>query len=220
MANSEISPTSEKIRFKARASFLKLDKPKAFEEGGDPRWEAAFLLNPADAKQLEGIKTVVKAMADISKQAYGVVPLALKTLAAQLIPGTPAVDPKTKDDGIEIACYNGDKKDYDGYAGMFVIPSHNSKMKPAVANRKGVSVDPGEEQYPYSGCYVIGSITLWAQVGVTQKKYGKRIGVNLRGVQFDKDGDAFGAGDIAPDDEFDALEDEGAPAGEEDLGFE
>lgn len=221
MANTEASPTSEKIRFKARSSFLKLDKPKPFEDGADPRWESAFLLDPANAEHLKGIKTLIKAAADLSTQAYGVIPLALKQLAAALVPGATAPDPKTKDDGIEIAFYNGSKKDYDGYEGMFVVPSHNSKIKPAVANRKGVSVDPGEDQYPYSGCYVIGSVTLWAQVGATQKKYGKRIGINLRGVQFDKDGEAFsGAGDINPEEEFDALEDEGTSGSEDDgAGF-
>ena len=39
------------------------------------------------------------------------------------------------------------------------------------------------------------------------KKYGKRVGINLRGVQFAKDGPAFGAGSIAAEEEFDALED-------------
>lgn len=210
------SPTSDKLRFHARGSFLKIDKPKPFDDGGDPRWEAAFLLDPADPKHLDGIKLVLKTAGAMAKEAYGVVPLAIKRLAAEFIPGQAAVDPKTKDDGIEVAFYSGDKKDYDGYAGMFVIPAHNSKMKPAVANRRGVSVDPGEEQYPYSGCGVIGSITLWAQVGKTQQKYGKRIGVNLRGVQFDKDGDPFSQGDIAPEEEFEALED--APGASEDDG--
>lgn len=214
------TPTSEKIRFKARASFLRIDKPKAFEDGADPRWEATFLLDPSDPKGLEGIKLVLKTAADLSKQAYGVVPLAVRQLAARFIPGQTPPPPDTKDDGIEVAFYNGDKKEYDGYAGMFVVPAHNSKLKPAIANRKGVSVDPGEEQFPYSGCYVMGSITLWAHAGQTQKKYGKRIGVNLRGVQFMSDGEPFGQGDIAPEDEFQALEDDpNAGGGSDDMGW-
>jgi hypothetical protein len=215
MAKTEPSITSEKIRFKGRLSFLRLDKPKAFEEGQDPRWEATFLLDPASKEGVDGIKLVIKTAAALAKEAYGVVPLALKQIAAQFIPGQEAPDPKSKDDGIEVAFYSGDKKEYDGYAGMFVIPSHNSKMKPAVANRRGVSVDVGEEQYPYSGAYGIGSITLWAM----NNRYGKRIGVNLRGVQFDKDGEAFSQGDIAPEEEFEALEDAGSASEEEDIGF-
>lgn len=216
MAKGKEALTSDKIRFPARASFVRLDKPKAFEDGADPRWETTFLLDPASAKGLEGIKRVIKTSAELAKAAYGgIVPLALKQLAAQFIPDQAAPDPKTKDDGIEIAFYNGSKKDYDGYDGMFVIPAHNSKLKPAVANRKGVSVDPGEEQFPYSGSYVLGSITLWAQ----DNKYGRRIGVNLRGVQFDKDGEAFSQGDIAPEEEFEALEDVGSEASDDDVGF-
>lgn len=216
MAKGKEALTSEKIRFPARASFVRLDKPKPFEDGADPRWETTFLLDPASAKGLEGIKLVIKTAAALSKAAYGgIVPLALRKIAAQFIPGQEAPDAKAKDDGIEIAFYDGSKKEYDGYDGQFVIPAHNAKLKPAVANRKGVSVDPGEEQYPYAGCYVLGSITLWAQ----DNKYGRRIGVNLRGVQFDKDGDAFSQGDIAPEEEFEALEDVGGESSDDDVGF-
>jgi Protein of unknown function (DUF2815) len=203
------SPTSEKFRVYGRFAFLRLDKPKKFDDNGEDRWEATALLDPADAEGLKSIKLAISMAATVSKEAYGVVPLALKHLAAKFVPGQKAPEATAKDDGIEIAFYSGDKKDYDGYPGMFVIPAHNSKMKPAVANRRGVSVEPGEDQYPYSGAYGWTSITCWAQVGATQKKYGKRIGVNLRGCQFVKDGEAFGLGDIAPEEEFDALEDEG-----------
>lgn len=216
------SPTSEKFRIYGRGAFLRLDKPKKFDEHGEDRWEATALLDPASPKGLEGIKLVIKNASIVSKEAYnGVVPLALRKLAAQFIPGASAPDPKAKDDGIEVAFYDGDVKEYDGFAGMFVVPMHNSKMKPAIANRKGVSVDPGEEQFPYSGSYDYFSLTIWAQVGETQKKYGKRLGVNLRGVQFAADGEAFGQGDIAAEEEFAALEDEGEGAGDgDDLGFD
>jgi ssDNA-binding protein len=77
-------------------------------------------------------------------------------------------------------------------------------------------VDPDDEQYPYPGCYGYTSLALWAM----DNKYGKRILVNLRGVQFDKDGEAFSQGDIAPEDEFEALEDEGtSEAATDDLGL-
>lgn len=218
MANDK-SPTSEKFRVYGRASFLKLAKPKKFDDNGEPRWEATALLDPADAKGLEGIKMAIKAAAATSKEAYGVVPLALRRLAAAFIPGQAMPAATEKDDGIEIAFYSGDKKEYDGYAGMFVIPAHNSKMKPAVANRKGEVVEEGEPQFPYSGSYGYMSLTCWAQVGTTQKKYGKRIGVNLRGWQFAKDGEPFGEGNIAADDEFEALEDDGSGAGDDDIGF-
>jgi len=212
--------TSEKIRLRGRAAFLKIDKPKPYEEGATPRWESTILLDPASKVGLESIKLLFKTAAEVGKKAFGVVPLALKRLAAQFIPGQAAPDPKTKDDGIELAFYDGSKKDYDGYEGMVAVPAHEyeDRLKPAIANRKGVSVSPGEEQYPYSGCEAIQSITLWCQ----DNKNGQRIGINFRGLQFVADGESFGGagGSINPEEEFDALEDEGAPAGEEDLGFE
>ncbi len=213
----EKSPTSEKFRIYGRASFLRLDKPKKFDDGGDPRWEATALLDPSDKQGLESIKLVIKTAAAVSKEAYGTVPYKLRQLAHIFVPGAAA--PEGKDDGIEIAFLDGDLKDYDGYKGMFVVPMHNSKMKPAIANRKGIAVESGEEQYPYSGSYDWFSLTIWAQVGTTMKKYGKRLGTNLRGVQFAKDGEAFGAGDIAPEEEFEALEDDGSGAADDDIGF-
>lgn len=217
MAKKKDTVTSEKIKFKARLAFVRLDKPKAFEEGQDPRWETTFLLDPADPEHLAGIKSVLKSAADLSKEAYGFVPIAIKRLAAQFIPGQAPVDPKTKEDDIEVAFYSGDKKEYDGFAGMFVIPAHN-KIKPAVANRKGAAIDPGEDQFPFSGCYGIGSITLWGQ----DNKYGQRVGVNLRGVQYAAKGEAFGVGEIAAEDEFEAMEDadDGAAAEEATSDFD
>ena len=217
MAAKKESTTTEKFKVSGRLSFPRLDKPKSFEEGQDPRWESTFLLDPASKEGLESIKLVIKQAATLGKTAYGFVPLELRKLAAQFVPGQAAPDPKSKDDGVEVAFYAGDRKEYDGYEGMFVVPSHNAKLKPAVANRRGVSVEPGDDQYPYAGCYVLGSLTLWAM----DNKYGKRILVNLRGVQFMKDGEAFSQGDIAAEDEFEALED-AAAAGDvesDDLGM-
>lgn len=213
--------TSEKIRLRGRAAFLKIDKPKPYEEGATPRWEATILLDPASKVGLESIKLLLKTAGELSKKAYGVTPLALKTIAAQFVPGQTAPDIKTKDDGIELAFYNGSKKEYDGYDGMLAVPCHEyeDRPKPAIANRKGVSVSPGEEQYPYSGCEAILSVTLWGQ----DNKNGQRVGINFRGLQFVADGAPFSGagGEINPEEEFDALEDEGVPAGEDDdLGFE
>ena len=197
---------SEKFKIFGRATFVRLDKPKAFEEGKDPRYETTILLDPADSAGMDGIKLIVKMGSALCKEHYGVIPIALKRLAYKFIPGYPAPDPAATDDKIRIAFYDGSEKDYDEYPGKFVVPAHN-KLKVAVANRKGAAVDPGEPQFPYSGCYAYMSLNMWLHSGNTLTKYGKRLGVNLRGVQFAKDGPAFGAGSIAAEEEFDALED-------------
>jgi|SRR5271166_2703738 len=199
--------TSDKIKLRGRGAFLKIDRPKPYEEGATPRWEATVLLDPASKEGLASIRLLFDTAAAVSKKAYdGVVPLALKKLAATFIPGTAAPDPKTKDDGIKLAFYDGDLKEYDGFAGKLAVPAHEyeDRSKPRIVNRKGITIEPGEEQYPYSGCETIQSVTLWCQ----DNKNGRRIGVNLRGVQFVADGEAFGGGGEIPEDEFEALEDE------------
>ena len=38
--------TSDKIQFRARAAFTRLDKPKQFNGEGEPRWECTGLIDP------------------------------------------------------------------------------------------------------------------------------------------------------------------------------
>jgi hypothetical protein len=202
----EQAPTSEKIHFYCRTRFLRLDVPKAFEEGQTPRWEATFVCDPSDAEGQKGITKILDAAAKLAKENYGLVPLSLKKLRAKFVPGSPPLDlndPKNTDDGIKCAFFDGDtKSESTGYAGMFIVPAHNSKLKPGVANRAGKTAEPGDPQYPYDGCHAIGCITIWLQWGKTEQKYGRRVGVNLRGVQFAKDGQRFTQDQIDAEDEF------------------
>jgi Protein of unknown function (DUF2815) len=216
MAGKKIeNPSSESLKFYARGRWLRLDVPKPFEPGATPRWEATALLDPSDVRGLDGIKLLLSTAAKMSKETYGVVPLAVKKLAAKFIPGTKKVDlndPANEDDGIQVPFSDGDAPkwaSYNGYAGMFIATLHNSKLKPAVANRKGITVLPNDEQYPYDGCYAIFAGTIW--IHATHGAYDKRVGLNLRGVQFAAKGDPFTTDSIAAEDEFAALEDE-APA--------
>ena len=212
MARKE-TVTSEPINIFGRLSFPKLDKPTPFEEGQDPRWEATTLLDPASKQGLESIKLVIQTASTVAKGTWGFVPIALKRLAHQIIPGAPAPDPKAKEDDIKLRFYLGDTKadanpeTYSSYVGMLVVPAHNSAVKPRIVNRRGVTVAPGEDQWPYAGCYTMTRITIWGQ----DNKYAKALGVNLRGVQFDRDGEPFGASGDVPEAEFAALEDSGAP---------
>lgn len=222
MARKSETPTSEILQSYGRFRFLRLEEPKAFEEGQKPRWEATQILDPSDPKGKEGIKLHLATAARLVKEAYGVTPLAIKKLAAKFL-GAPKVDlndPANADDGIKVAFIDGDAekyKDYAGYAGMLVIPCHNTKLRPDVAGRNGKRVVPGDPQYPYDGCYGYLSSTLWCQKGLTEQKYGKRLGINLRGVQFAKDGQRYTQDEI--NDEFQALGDE-APAADDMSAFD
>ncbi len=218
MAKSEVV-TSEKVYVRTRLAFVRVDKPKPFDEGGEPRYECSFLIDPSEKAKgktppaevgMGALKNIVTTVAKISKQKWGKTPKAVLRVASEIgIPGV-KYDPKAKDDGIVFEClYNGDTKEYDGFPGNWVLATHN-KQKPAVVNRAGEPVLPGEEEFPFSGSYGRGSVTFWTQ----DNKYGKRVGVNLRGVQWMRTGEAFSAAAIDPEGEFDGLEDDDGPVDE------
>ena len=72
--------------------------------------------------------------------------------------------------------------------------------RPVVLNRdkSAIAEDDG---IIYGGCFVNATIDFWVQ----NNKWGKRINCNLRAVQFDSDGEAFGAGPVDDDDMFEEL---------------
>lgn len=188
------APTSEVIQLgsgnsPARLSFARLYTAKSFRPGQDARFEATFLLDPSNVEHAATIKKLQQTAAALAQQAF----------SGQIPPD------------IKLCITKGDLKAYDGYKGMIAIATHN-KVRPTVVNRSRNPVAEGENQAPYSGCYVIGTITLWVQ----NNEFGKRINANLRGVQFVKDGQAFGMQPVDADDEFEALED--APGGAPTLG--
>jgi hypothetical protein len=95
---------------------------------------------------------------------------------------------------------DGDMKAiYEGYAGNYFITAR-SPVKPAVVDTDRTKLT-GIEGKPYNGCYVNALIEIWAQ----DNRFGKRINCKLLGVQFAKDGDAFGAGVAANEDDFEVL---------------
>jgi hypothetical protein len=98
---------------------------------------------------------------------------------------------------------------YAGFEGMKYITARNTK-RPTVVDRDR-TVLTEEDGRPYAGCYGTVHIDVWAL-----KKQGVKpcIVADLTGVQFTRDGDAFGSGSApaAPDD-FDDL-----GAGDEDGG--
>lgn len=141
---------------------------------------AVFLL-PPDHPDLPTLK---KAMQEAAKEAWGA---KAKDVYAQL----------TKKDRVCLRD-GADKADqYDGFEGMLYV-STRSKTKPktldqaknAVTERDGVL---------YSGAFVTAVIDVYAQ----DNQYGKRINAQLMGVQKFRDGDAFGGGKVADDDDFD-----------------
>ena len=176
-------PTGEKMTLPfARLSFAKLNRARAFEEGQEPRYEASFLMDPTHAGHAKVIKAIKLEAVKLAREHWnGKVPKDLKLCFG--------------DDG------NG--KEYDGYEGMFVLASNKKQDdgRVLIVDGDGNPVQPGDDGWPYSGCYVHATISLWTN---QHEKGGKRINANLRAIKFAKDGEPFSQhGAVDADNEFD-----------------
>ncbi len=102
----------------------------------------------------------------------------------------------------KICLRDGDQVEYDGYAGMMSLKAANKK-RPTVINRDKSPIIE-DDNIMYAGCYVNMIVDFWVQ----NNGFGKRVNANLLGVQFVKDGEAFGADTASSVDEFDDLDGE------------
>lgn len=177
-----------------RLSFPRLFEPEEFETGGTKRYSATFLVEPGS----ENDKNIQQAIRTVAEEKFG------KKYEAML---------KSMESNNNKYCYlDGNLKDFDGYEGMFYLSSHRKEQDgaPKVVDRNKdveLSADSGK---PYAGCYVNGSVEIYAQTG----QYAG-IRAQLVAVQFVADGEAF-AGSPATADDFDDLSD----GTDDDLGFE
>jgi len=102
----------------------------------------------------------------------------------------------------KICLKDGDDSDRPEYAGMMTFKAASNKRPTVIDKDKTpLAEDDGK---PYAGCYVNAIVDVWVQ----NNSYGKRVNGNLYGVQFFKDGEPFGEGDIDVSDDFDAFEDD------------
>jgi len=110
--------------------------------------------------------------------------------------------------GDKLALHDGDSKpQYEGYKGNLFVNAGN-KIKPLVidGNKSPLLATSGR---PYAGCYVNGSIELWAM----DNQFGKRINATLKGVQFLRDGARLAGGGVASAEDFEAIPDAASAAG-------
>lgn len=146
-----------------------------------PRYSAKLVL-PPDHPQLAEIHAAMRAVAQAK---WG-------PKAADIYRGIEKAD--------KLALHDGDtNSQFDGFVGnYFITAAAKESVRPTVldGNKSPLTERDGK---PYSGCYVNVSLEMWAQ----DNGFGKRINAQLRGVQFLRDGDAFGSGQPAGRDEFD-----------------
>jgi hypothetical protein len=172
---------------KVRLKNVRLSFPALFAakavNDGEAKFSAAFLLKKEDAKQIALIEIFSP---KVKADKWG----------------------KNPPKGIKLCLHEGSEKDFDGYDETIMFISSSSARRPVVVD-KDLRPLVGEDGKPYAGCYVNCTLRLWAQ----DNKYGKRINASLEAVQFARDGEAFGAGNVRAEDEFTSLEDD-----EDDLG--
>ncbi|MCK9988683.1 MAG: hypothetical protein AzoDbin1_05155 [Azoarcus sp.] len=160
-----------------RLSFPTLFKPETFGGEGDPVYSASFIFPPGS----DAAKAIEAAIEDAAKEKWaGKAKDVLKALRA----------------AGKICLHDGDAKEYDGYAGNLYV-SARSKTRPTLLNRDKTPVAEADGVL-YGGCYVNALLDVWAQ----DNAFGKRINATLKGVQFVRDGDAFGGGAPASADDF------------------
>ena len=112
----------------------------------------------------------------------------------------------------KICVKDGEFVEYDGYKNAISIKAGNNR-RPTVINRD-TSPLIEEDNIIYAGCYVNASLELWFQ----DNSYGKRVNCNLLGIQFVKDGENFGAGDVDVTSSFENL-DLSQKGDDDDCGF-
>jgi len=177
-----------------RISFPVLFEAKEFEAGGKKQFSASFIV-PKDHPSVAEIK---KALAEAATEKWA-------------DKGAKLLESLFRDDRLFL--HDGDRKDYDGYAGNYFIRANNNS-RPLVLDRNKTPLTAQDGKI-YSGCFVNAVINIWVQ----DNKWGKRINANLRGVQFNADGEAFSGGAPADASDFESLEAAAPAADLESLGF-
>lgn len=192
-----------RINIQGRLAFPRLDKPEAFQGQGEPRFSAALIVEPGSASHK---KITTAALAAAEEKWPGKGKKALGMLEKQN----------------KLCFYDGEMKgDLDGFAGNIIINANAPQNQPPslviTRNGKNERLDRETQSIIYAGCYVNMIVEVWAQ----DNQWGKRINAQLAGVQFVKDGDRFGGGSPAGEDEFEAVdtgfEDEDFADGDDDL---
>jgi hypothetical protein len=186
------SITGEIVKLRnVRLSFPTLDVAKAPASfpNAEKAFNATFLIDPKEQRAL--IEAVNKSIAVLRNEAWK---LGGKPHPKEETKGFPFGKGDTKvNDAGEI---------YKGYEGMYFVSARNKNQPILLDKFKAELTDPAAiAKVFYGGCYVNANINFWVQ----DNAYGKAIRCGLRGVQFVKDGDAFGGGRASVN-EFDDVE--------------
>lgn len=170
-----------------RLAFASIFAPKTVGGAdGEARFSAAFPIEPGS----KNAKALSDAIQSVASEKWG------KKYEAVLA----ELEKKGR------VCYreeplSKDGEIYDGFEDMYSLNASN-KARPTVVDRDRTPLTEKDGR-PYSGCYVTAIVDVWAQ----DNSYGKRVNATLSGLQFVRDGEAFGGSAPAKSDDFDDLGD-------------
>lgn len=155
-----------------RLSFPNLWEPVQYKGTGPFTYRAAFLMTE-DSENKAWIDTAIK---EVATQKWGV-----KT--AKYLPAI------IRDNKL-CAFSDGNEKEYDGYAGQWVLSAVRKQVDgpPKVVDRDPAIEIAQTDNKLYAGCYVNAVVDIWAQ----DSDFGKAIRAGLIAVQFLRDGESFG----------------------------
>jgi len=181
------------IRVKARLAFQPPFKSKSINNGPE-KYRARLMFDPATEWGKESIKLIRETRKAVAKERWK----AKADGILETIKGD-----RNKESWFESDYRSSDGENVDGFEGMFHM-SALSETLPLMIDRDRTEVTARDGRF-YSGCYVVAKLDIYPQ----DNEHGKGMRCGLMGLQFWKDGDAFGGGRRASADDFDDLSDTG-----------
>lgn len=173
---SEVKATKV-ITGRVRASYAKVYKPEAMEEGQEPKYSCSFLIDKSDKTTLDKIAKAIEAAKKEGAAKFG-------------------------DAWLKGALHNplrdGDEKEGKEYVGKMFINA-KSKTKPGIILPNKMPID--DEAQFYSGCECLAAITFFAY----KSSASKGIGVSLENILSYNKGENLGGGKAAAEDDFAAI---------------
>jgi hypothetical protein len=168
-----------------RITFPQLFQPKSIVgadgKPSEPKYGASFLFEPGS----EPHKALSEAIKKVASEKW-------PTAWQDIVRIAKATD--------KLCVHDGNTKTYQGYPGNLFLSATTAAM-PDIRDADRTRIPESNARRIYGGCYVNAVVQLWAQ----DNRWGKRVNAELLGVQFRRDGDAFRAGAVAADDDFDDL---------------
>lgn len=166
-----------------RIGFPRLFKAEQYKGQGAARYGAKFFVETGSTQH----EKVIDAISTVAKEKFG------KRAEAKL--------ENFRGSKQQFPFIDGKRVDFDGAEDCWVLTANRKEDqgRPTVVDSDTSELLP-QDGKPYAGCYVNAHVEFWAQDGDTPG-----IRCTLRGVQFVKDGDAFGGSRAASVDEFDQV---------------